>query len=58
MTGGGPSRSTEVLTLLIYKEAFEYTKFGYSAAISVMFFLTLFIFSIIQLRIFSSEAEI
>ena len=44
--------------LLIYKEAFEYTKFGYSAAISVMFFLTLFIFSIIQLKIFSSEAEI
>jgi alpha-1,4-digalacturonate transport system permease protein len=58
MTGGGPSRSTEVLTLLIYKEAFEYTKFGYSAAISVMFFLTLFIFSIIQLKIFSSEAEV
>lgn len=54
MTEGGPSRSTEVLALLIYKEAFMYTKFGYSAAISVVFFLTLLIFSIIQLRIFKS----
>lgn len=54
MTEGGPSRSTEVLALLIYKEAFMYTKFGYSAAISVVFFLTLLIFSVIQLRIFKS----
>jgi len=54
MTEGGPSRSTEVLSLLIYKEAFMYTKFGYSAAISVVFFLTLLIFSVIQLRIFKS----
>jgi len=54
MTEGGPSRSTEVLSLLIYKEAFMYTKFGYSASISVVFFLTLLIFSVIQLRIFKS----
>lgn len=54
MTEGGPSRSTEVLSLLIYKEAFMFTKFGYSAAISVVFFLTLLIFSVIQLRIFKS----
>lgn len=54
MTEGGPSRSTEVLSLLIYKEAFEFTKFGYSAAISVIFFLTLLIFSVTQLRILKS----
>lgn len=54
MTEGGPSRSTEVLSLLIYKEAFVFTKFGYSAAISVVFFLTLLIFSVIQLRMFKS----
>ncbi len=33
MTEGGPSRSTEVLSFLIYKTAFHYTKFGYSSAI-------------------------
>ena len=48
MTEGGPARSTEVLALLIYKQAFEFTKFGYSSAISVAFFLTLLVFSLIQ----------
>ncbi len=56
MTEGGPSRSTEVLSLLIYKTAFNYTKFGYSSAISVVYFLTLLIFAIIQLRTFKSES--
>jgi len=57
MTEGGPARSTEVLALLIYKQAFEFTKFGYSSAISVAFFLTLLIFSLIQFKIFKSESD-
>ena len=56
MTEGGPGRSTEVLALLIYKQAFIFTKFGYSSTISVAFFLTLFIFSFLQLKIFKSES--
>ena len=55
MTEGGPSRSTEVLSLLIYKQAFIFTKFGYSSTISVAFFITLFVFSFLQLKIFKSE---
>ncbi len=54
ITKGGPSRSTEILSLLIYRQAFELSKFGYSAAISVLFFLTLLVFSIFQLRLFKS----
>lgn len=54
ITQGGPSRSTEVLSLLIYRTAFQLSKFGYSAGISVLFFLTLLIFSLIQLRLFKS----
>ena len=57
MTEGGPARSTEVLALLIYKQAFEFTKFGYSSAISVAFFLTLLVFSLLQFRIFQSESN-
>ena len=57
MTGGGPAQSTEVLALLIYKQAFEYTKFGYAAAISVVYFLTLLLFAVVQLNIFKSQAE-
>ncbi|HUI69695.1 MAG TPA: sugar ABC transporter permease, partial [Spirochaetia bacterium] len=54
ITKGGPARSTEVLALLIYREAFELSKFGLSAAISVLFFLTMLVFSILQLRLFRS----
>jgi multiple sugar transport system permease protein len=57
MTGGGPASATEVLTLLVYKQAFEYTKFGYASAISVFYFLTLLAFSLVQLNIFKSRAE-
>jgi ABC-type sugar transport system permease subunit len=56
ITQGGPSRSTEIIALLIYRQAFELSRFGYSAAISVLFFLTMLIFSLIQLRLFKSGA--
>ena len=58
MTEGGPGRSTEVLALLIYKQAFEFTKFGYSSSISVAFFASLLLFSTIQLRLFKSESNL
>lgn len=54
ITQGGPSRSTEVLSLLIFREAFRLGKFGYSSGISVLFFLTLLVFSLFQLRLFKS----
>ncbi len=54
ITKGGPSRSTEIMAILIYPQAFEMSKFGYSAAISVLFFLTMLVFSLIQLRLFRS----
>ncbi len=54
ITKGGPSRSTEILSLLLFRQAFEFSKFGYSAAISVLFFVTLLVFSIFQLRLFKS----
>jgi alpha-1,4-digalacturonate transport system permease protein len=54
ITKGGPSRSTEILSLLIFRQGFELSKFGYSAGISVLFFLTLLVFSIFQLRLFKS----
>jgi multiple sugar transport system permease protein len=54
ITRGGPSRSTEILALLIFREAFQFNLFGYSAVISVLFFLTLLLFSLVQLRLFKS----
>lgn len=51
ITKGGPSHSTEILALLIYRQGFELYKFGYSSALSVLFFMTLLAFSLIQLKL-------
>jgi len=57
ITKGGPSRSTEILSLLIFKQAFEFNKYGYASTISVLFFFTLLVFAVIQLRIFKSSTS-
>ncbi len=42
MTGGGPGRSTELLSLHIYKRAFETQQLGYASAIAVLLILVVF----------------
>lgn len=49
MTGGGPNNSTLLLSLYLYRNAFEYLKMGYASAIAWIMFLivlvlTLFVF--------------
>jgi len=39
LTGGGPARSTEILITWIYKQAFEFGNFGYSAALTIVLFV-------------------
>lgn len=48
MTQGGPGSSTYTLVYYIYTSAFKYYKFGYASAISVVLFLILLVFTIIQ----------
>jgi ABC-type sugar transport system permease subunit len=55
ITEGGPSNSTEVLSLYIYRSAFRFTRFGYAAAVSIMYFLTLLVFSSIQLKMYKAQ---
>ena len=50
MTQGGPGTSTNVLVYYIYKSAFQYYKMGYSAAMSWILFMILFIITIVQWR--------
>lgn len=50
MTGGGPSSATEIVPLLIYKTAFNFSNFGEASAMSVVYFLLILIFSLIQLK--------
>jgi multiple sugar transport system permease protein/raffinose/stachyose/melibiose transport system permease protein len=51
MTNGGPGYSTQVPTVLIYQEAFQYFRVGRSAAMSVIFGAFMVAVSILQARI-------
>ncbi|MDZ5473706.1 sugar ABC transporter permease [Bacillus sp. 31A1R] len=55
MTGGGPGSSTETLVHLIYKTGFRDFEFGFAAAQSMVLFLIILFFSIIQFRILRHE---
>jgi multiple sugar transport system permease protein len=57
ITGGGPGGSTRVLSMLIFETGFSYLKMGRAAAISVVLFLIMMVFTIIQIRLFSKTEE-
>ncbi len=50
MTGGGPGRATELLSLHIYNRAFDTQQLGYASAISVLLILIVFALSITILK--------
>ena len=50
MTGGGATHSSEVLATLLYREAYGYSDFGYSAAISVALLVIVSILTTVQMR--------
>lgn len=49
MTGGGATHSSEALSTLLYKEAYAYSDFGYSAAISVALLVVVAAITLIQM---------
>ncbi|MGK5681458.1 carbohydrate ABC transporter permease [Actinoplanes sp. URMC 104] len=51
LTGGGPGTDTESVALLIYKGGFQGGEYGYQSANSVVFFIVIVGFSIVQLRV-------
>ncbi|MEF2964484.1 sugar ABC transporter permease [Paenibacillus sp. M1] len=52
LTGGGPGRSTQVIALNIYEEAFAMnSRYGYASAKAMILFLVVFIITMIQLRV-------
>ncbi len=52
MTEGGPIRSTEVLTYIIYKNAFMYYRMGYGSALAFILFIILLSLTIFQTKFF------
>jgi ABC-type sugar transport system permease subunit len=50
MTGGGPAGATRPILQYVYEVGFTGYRFGYSAAISYVFFAIIIIVSLIQFR--------
>ncbi|MEN6296375.1 MAG: sugar ABC transporter permease [Rectinema sp.] len=55
LTGGGPGGSTTVVGMLIYKESFEYMKFGQGAAMSFLLLVIVLCFVIAYSRMYKEE---
>src|SRR4051812_14365954 len=58
ITGGGPGNATRVLSMLIYETGFSYLKMGQAAAISVVLFAIMLVFTTLQMRLFSRGERI
>jgi multiple sugar transport system permease protein len=58
ITGGGPGNATRVLSMLIYETGFSYMKMGRAAAISVVLFTIMMVFTFLQMRIFMNREQV
>ena len=50
LTGGGPVYATTTVVYQIYNEAFNFGRFGYASALSILFFLIILLIALIQSR--------
>lgn len=57
MTAGGPVRATTVLSIEVYRRAFESWDLGMAAAIGLIWFLTIAVFAIAYLRMLLADQE-
>ena len=48
LTGGGPVNSTTTVVYQIYNEAFNFNRYGYASALSILFFIMILIVALIQ----------
>jgi multiple sugar transport system permease protein len=51
LTQGGPNNASEVLLRTIHQEGFHYFRFGYSAAITLVFLVIVLGLMLIQTRL-------
>ncbi|HOI22427.1 MAG: sugar ABC transporter permease [Spirochaetia bacterium] len=50
MTNGGPTKSTQILSLLLYQEAFQFFNIGYASSIAVVYFILVLFLAIAQMK--------
>jgi multiple sugar transport system permease protein len=58
VTGGGPGHETRVLSMLIFETGFSYMKMGQAAAISVVLFAIMLVFTLLQMRLFMGRERV
>jgi len=58
LTGGGPGYTTNVPTLVIYDQAFNHSRFGYSSAIGVVLFVLVLVLTLINQRYIKDSEKI
>jgi len=56
LTQGGPAGATTTAVFYIYETAFEFLQLGYASALSIVLFVIILVFSLLQLRVFRTES--
>jgi multiple sugar transport system permease protein len=57
LTNGGPGNATQMLSLYAFNKAYNSFDFGYAAAISVVMFVVLMIFTVLYVRLLRANQE-
>ena len=55
LTGGGPGRETEVLSIFMYRQAFDVGRLGYGSAVAIAMLLTVGFFAIFYMRLLKEK---
>jgi multiple sugar transport system permease protein len=55
LTGGGPAGTTEILVTYVYRNGFEYFRFGYAAALSIVLFGLVVLISAVYVRLMARQ---
>jgi ABC-type sugar transport system permease subunit len=58
MTGGGPARSTEVLSITVWNEAFTQFDFGLASALAMVMFAILTVVTVLYIRLIREDQGI
>ncbi|MDT8862163.1 sugar ABC transporter permease [Alkalihalobacillus sp. MEB130] len=51
LTGGGPNEATNIIVYSIYKEAFEFSRFGTASAQAIVLFFFILVFTVLQFKV-------
>jgi len=57
LTGGGPMYKTITPVLYIYRESFQYLRMGYASSVAYIYFILMFVFTLLQFRLSKSTGE-